>query len=145
MLVRDGGQRSPGQKAFLPLAKSLCSGVAGAFLGSSGRILGSTSVVAPGLLVAGRWSLPAKRSRRRHVWLFGGGKAGEDGAGWYQEAGRTLRAKLREEDGALVRGMRGKLSTPTSHVYFATKSVGVERDAGVFVLFCPQLCSESFE
>lgn len=62
--------------------------------------MGSASVVAPGLLVAGPWSLPAKRSRRRHVWLLGGGKAGEDGAGWYQEAGRTTRAKLREEDGA---------------------------------------------
>lgn len=101
--------------------------------------------MAPGLLVAGPWSLPAKRSRRRHVWLLGGGKAGEDGAGCYQEAGRTPRAELREEDGALVRGMRGKPSTPTSHVYFPAESVEVERDAGVLVLLCPQLCSESFE
>ncbi|KAB0398348.1 hypothetical protein E2I00_016347, partial [Balaenoptera physalus] len=31
--------------------------------------------VAPGLLVPGFGSLPAERSRRRHVWLLGGGEA----------------------------------------------------------------------
>ena len=50
--------------------------------------MGSTRAGAPGLLVAGFGSLPAERSRR-HVWLLGGREAGEDGAEWYQEGGRT--------------------------------------------------------
>lgn len=50
--------------------------------------MGSTRAVARGLVVAGFGSLPAERSRR-HVWLLGGREAGEDGAGWYQEGGRT--------------------------------------------------------
>lgn len=48
----------------------------------------STRAVAPRLVVAGFGSLAAERSRR-HVWLLGGREAGEDGAGWYQEGGRT--------------------------------------------------------
>lgn len=96
-LVRKGGSEVTGQGAFPPLAEWLCSGAA-SIPACSGRFLGSPGVVSPGLLAAGFGSPPAERSRR-HVWLLGGGEAGEDGAGGVSRGGgRTRRAKLRKRE-----------------------------------------------
>lgn len=82
--------------------------------------MGSTRAVARGLVVAGFGSPPAERSRR-HVWLLGGREAGEDGAGWYQEGGRTPEGEARQGEGALVR-RRGE----SPSVYFPAKWEGGE-------------------
>lgn len=61
----------------------------------------SSRALATGLLVASFGSLLAERSRR-HVWLLGGGEAGEDGAGWYQEGVWMQKANLSEQGGTSV-------------------------------------------
>lgn len=100
----------------------------------------STRAEAPGLLVPGFGSLPAERSRRRHVWLLGGGEAGEDGVGWSQEAGSTPRVRPREGQGAPVLGMRGK----PPQVCFPAEHGGGEWDAGVFAVFAPSAFQSRF-
>lgn len=73
----------------------------------------STRAVAPGLVVAGFGCLPAEWSRR-HVWLLGGREAGEDGAGWYQEGGRTPEGEVPGRGGCSGAGDVGKSPHPPS-------------------------------
>lgn len=65
----------------------------------------------------------AERSRRRHVWLLGGGEAGEDGAAWDPAGGRM---PGRSSSGKGRRsGWRAALETPPA--YFLAEGVAWRR------------------